>query len=72
MEYFSDDAMLRKTLVIGHRGIPSIAPENTVEGAIKAYENGADILEIDVYVTKDNEVVVMPEIYRAPLPARAI
>lgn len=59
IEYFSDDAMLRKTLVIGHRGIPSIAPENTVEGAIKAYENGADILEIDVYVTKDNEVVVM-------------
>ena len=58
-EFFSDDAMLRKTLIIGHRGIPAIAPENTLEGAIKAYENGADIVEVDLYVTTDNELVIM-------------
>ena len=58
-ELFSDDAMLRKTLIIGHRGIPNIAPENTLEGAVKAYENGADIVEVDLYVTTDNELVIM-------------
>lgn len=58
-EFFSEDAMLRKTIIIGHRGIPAIAPENTLEGAKKAYENGADIIEVDIYVTTDDELVIM-------------
>ncbi len=44
---------------IGHRGIPSKAPENTLEGAILAYESGANVVEIDVYLTTDGQVVVM-------------
>ena len=59
MEYFSDDAMLRKTVVIGHRGIPALAPENTLEGAIKAYKNGSDIVEVDIYVTTDDQLVIL-------------
>lgn len=58
-KYFDKDAMLRRTFVIGHRGIPAMAPENTLEGAIKAYEKGADIVEVDIYVTKDNELVIL-------------
>lgn len=58
LKYFSKDAMLRRTWVIGHRGIPALAPENTLEGAIKAYENGADIVEVDIYVTTDNQLVI--------------
>ncbi len=49
----------RVTLNIGHRGIPSQAPENTLEGAILAYESGANVIEIDVYLTTDGEVVIM-------------
>ena len=49
----------RVTLNIGHRGIPSAAPENTVEGSLHAFEQGANVIELDVYLTKDNELVIM-------------
>ena len=49
----------RVTLNIGHRGIPANAPENTVEGSLFAYEQGANVIELDVYLTTDGEVVVM-------------
>lgn len=49
----------RVTLNIGHRGIPSRAPENTLEGAILSFESGANVIEIDVYLTRDGEVVIM-------------
>ncbi len=58
-KYLSDKALVRTPLNIGHRGIPSQAPENTVEGSLKAYENGADVIEIDIYLTTDNEIVIM-------------
>ena len=49
----------RVTLNIGHRGIPASAPENTVEGSLFAFEQGANVIELDVYLTTDGEVVVM-------------
>ncbi len=54
-----ENTMTRTPLNVGHRAIPSKAPENTVEGALYAYEHGADCIEIDVYLTRDGEVVVM-------------
>ncbi len=51
--------MTRMTLNVGHRGIPSLAPENTLEGAILAYESGANVIELDIYLTKDGEIVIM-------------
>ena len=53
------DTMTRATLNIGHRGIPANAPENTVEGSLFAFEQGANVIELDVYLTTDGEVVVM-------------
>ena len=53
------NTMTRTPLNVGHRAIPSKAPENTVEGALYAYEHGADCIEIDIYLTRDGEVVVM-------------
>ena len=53
------DTVTRATLNIGHRGIPANAPENTVEGSLFAYEQGANVIELDVYLTTDGEVVVM-------------
>ena len=44
---------------VGHRGIPSQAPENTLEGSILAYEQGATVIEMDVYLSKDGHIVAM-------------
>lgn len=54
-----ENTMTRVPINIGHRGIPSRAPENCIEGAQYAYELGADVIEIDVYLTKDNQAVLM-------------
>lgn len=54
-----DNAMTRTPLMIGHRGNPSQAPENSLSGFITAYENGADIFEIDVEITSDGEIIIM-------------
>lgn len=57
--YFTSKTLVRTPLIIGHRGLPSQAPENTLESAILAYENGADVIENDIYLTKDGEIVIM-------------
>ena len=49
----------RVTLNIGHRGIPASAPENTVEGSLHAFEQGANVIELDIYLSQDGEIVVM-------------
>lgn len=57
---FSGDTYLaRRPFVIGHRGAPSLAPENTLESAQKAYELGARLIECDIYLTTDNQIVIM-------------
>lgn len=56
---FEADTLTRTPLIIGHRGNPSLSPENSISSYALAFENGADIVETDVYLSKDNEVVVM-------------
>jgi glycerophosphoryl diester phosphodiesterase len=46
-------------LIIAHRGARSLAPENTLLAAQKAYDLGADMWELDVAMTYDNEMVVI-------------
>lgn len=41
-----------------HRGASAYCPENTMPSFIKAIELGADLLELDVQLSKDGEVVV--------------
>ncbi|ASJ02426.1 glycerophosphodiester phosphodiesterase [Thermococcus profundus] len=48
-----------KTLVLGHRGYSAKYPENTLLAFKKAVEAGADGVELDVWLTKDGEVVVI-------------
>ena len=57
--YYASTAMTRVPMVIGHRGNPTQAMENSMSSYKKAYENGADVFEIDVYITKDKEIVIM-------------
>lgn len=56
---YDENTLVREPFIIGHRGIPSKCPENTLESAIEAYKNGADMIENDIYLTKDNEIVIM-------------
>ncbi len=46
-------------IVIAHRGARSIAPENTLLAAQKAFELGADMWELDVAETYDGQLVVI-------------
>jgi glycerophosphoryl diester phosphodiesterase len=48
----------RRILVHGHRGARARRPENTIPAFRYAIEQGADVLELDVAVTKDNVAVV--------------
>ena len=45
-------------LNIAHRGARSLAPENTLAAARKAFEVGANMWELDVSVTGDGALVV--------------
>ena len=45
--------------VIGHRGASAEAPENTLPSFLRAIEQGADAIELDVHVTADDVPVVM-------------
>lgn len=42
----------------GHRGTRGLMPENTIPAMIKAVDVGANILEVDVQISKDRQVVV--------------
>ena len=48
-----------KMMVAGHRGDLYNWPENTMESYRAAIEAGADMVEIDVHVTKDWQLVLM-------------
>jgi len=48
----------RRILVHGHRGARARRPENTIPAFKYAIEQGVDVLELDVAVTKDNVAVV--------------
>ena len=48
-----------RTLNIAHRGVSSLAPENTMVAFQKAVELGADGLELDVQFSKDGRLVVI-------------
>jgi glycerophosphoryl diester phosphodiesterase len=47
-----------KPLVIGHRGNPMKYQENTLDGFKSLLETNADGFEMDIYVTKDDKLVV--------------
>ena len=49
----------KRILVIGHRGNPVEAPENTLASIAAAFAAGADIVEIDVRLSRDRVPVVI-------------
>lgn len=54
----SSTGMAEQILVHGHRGARAVRPENTLPAFEYAIAAGADVLEMDLAVTKDNVLVV--------------
>ena len=44
---------------VGHRGASALAPENTVRAIELAIDFGLDLVEVDVYLSRDGELVVI-------------
>jgi glycerophosphoryl diester phosphodiesterase len=49
-------------LIIAHRGDSANRPENTLSACKEALSLGADIVEVDVQLTKDGHVVVLHDV----------
>ncbi len=47
-----------RPLIVGHRGALAVAPENTMAAFQAGLAGGADIIELDVQLTADDQVVV--------------
>ena len=58
----AENTLTRTPLNVGHRGIPTLAPECTVEGSLLAYNKGANVVEMDVFLTADGRVAAMHDI----------
>ena len=56
---YDTKTLVRRPFIIAHRGLSSRAPENTLVSYEEAYAAGADMMEIDIYLTKDNEVILL-------------
>lgn len=59
MVYSHGTTLIRKPYIIGHRGLPTMAPENTIESDQLALDYGADFIENDIYITKDGHLVII-------------
>ncbi|MFD1175749.1 glycerophosphodiester phosphodiesterase family protein [Paenibacillus puldeungensis] len=57
--YSHGTTLIRKPYIIGHRGIPALSPENTIEGNQLALDYGADFIENDIYLTKDGHLIIL-------------
>ncbi|QPP09976.1 glycerophosphodiester phosphodiesterase [Streptomyces bathyalis] len=46
-------------LIVGHRGVMGVEPENTLRSFVRAEHEGVDVIELDLHLSKDGELVVM-------------
>lgn len=61
MLFFASSIMMHTTVaqeIIAHRGASYDAPENTIAAVRLGFEQGADAVEVDVHLSKDNRIMV--------------
>ncbi len=51
--------MRERPVTVGHRGASALAPENTLRAFDLAARGGCDMVELDVYLSRDGEVMVI-------------
>ena len=54
---------MKNFIVIAHRGASGYLPEHTLEGVAMAHAMGADYIEQDVVLTRDNQLIVLHDLY---------
>ncbi|MCP3675323.1 MAG: glycerophosphodiester phosphodiesterase [Gammaproteobacteria bacterium] len=59
----SDSGITNNKLVIAHRGASGYLPEHSIAAKAMAYAMGADYIEQDVVMTKDNHLIVLHDPY---------
>lgn len=47
----------------GHRGARGLSPENTIPSMKQAIDDGANVIEVDIQISKDNQVLVAHDAY---------
>ncbi|MWV62403.1 glycerophosphodiester phosphodiesterase [Helicobacter saguini] len=57
------DSNGKNKVTIAHRGASGYVPEHTLESKVLAYQMGADFLEQDVALSKDNRLIVVHDLY---------
>lgn len=57
--FLAENTLTRMPVNVGHRGSQNHAPQNTLEGFLLAEEEGADAVELDLYISADGELVIM-------------
>jgi len=60
---FYTQVKAQKFMLIGHQGARGIMPENTIPGMIKALDLDVNVLDLDVVISKDEQVVLSHEPY---------
>jgi glycerophosphoryl diester phosphodiesterase len=55
--------LMNNFTVIAHRGASGYLPEHTLEGAAMAHGMGADYIEQDVVLTRDDVLIVLHDLY---------
>lgn len=54
---------LNRPIVIAHRGASGYLPEHILAGKAMAHAQGVDFWEQDVVLTKDNEIIIVHDLY---------
>jgi glycerophosphoryl diester phosphodiesterase len=63
---------MRNPLILGHRGSPFTAPENTLASFRAALDEGADGVELDVQLTRDGLLVLHHDVEVAGRPVHQL
>jgi glycerophosphoryl diester phosphodiesterase len=50
-------------LIVAHRGASQLAPENSLIAFEYAIQKGADTIELDVHLSKDNQIIIHHDYY---------
>lgn len=58
LESFKDNTLCFPTMIVAHRGDMQNCPENTLPSFISAARSGANVIELDVYLTKDGYLAI--------------
>jgi len=57
--FFMNMVTAQNVVIIAHRGASFEAPENTLASVTLGWEQNADAVEVDVYLSKDNKIMVI-------------